>query len=88
MRTLTSTFRTADAEKRSRLNRAQQASPATARQLRNLIEKQRAAVSQLDQTKLPRGKRARLVAKQLRLEQRFLKRSAVEIDKRRFGAVR
>src|SRR5687768_12271354 len=81
----------ANAEERSRFDRAQQLCLQLCRQLRHLVEKQRAAVSQLDQTKFPAfraGKRARLVAKQLRLEQRFLKRSAVEIDKRRLGAVR
>jgi len=75
---------TTDAEESSRLDRAQQFCLQLRGQLCNFIKKQRSTVSQLDQTELSTfraGKRTRFVTKQLRFEQRLLKRSAVQIDK-------
>src|SRR5215213_1230543 len=82
---------TTNSEERARLNRSQKFCLQLRRQLRHFVKKQGTTVRKLDQAELPAfraGERARLITKQLRLEQRLLKRSAVQIDKRRISTVR
>src|SRR2546423_4212174 len=81
----------ADAEERSCLYCAQKFCLQSSRQFGHFIKKQRAAVSKFDQAEFTRfrsGKRAGFVSKQLRLEQRFLKSRAVQIDEGAVGALR
>src|SRR6266478_3066376 len=73
----------AHAEKGARLDRSQQFRLQAGRQFSYLIQKERAAVRQLNQTQFASfgaGKRTRLVTEQLRLEQRLLEGCAVQID--------
>src|ERR1043165_3591707 len=80
-----------DSEERARLDRAQQLRLQLRRYLRHFVKKQGSTVREFDQTKLPAlraRERARFITKQLRLEQRLLKRSTVQIDKRRVRAIR
>src|SRR5215203_1772469 len=82
---------TANPEERARLDRAQEFRLQLRRQLRYLIEKQRSAISQLNQPQLSTlssGECSSLVTKQLRLEQRLLERSTVQINERSVRAAR
>src|SRR5262249_29876100 len=79
-----------DAEKRARLNRAEQLCLQAGGQLRDLVEKKGATIGQLDQSELAGlgpGKRACLVSEQFRFQQCLLKCSTVKIDKRGLGAI-
>jgi hypothetical protein len=82
-------LRAADPADRARLERAQQLRLLIDRELADLVEEQRAAVGFFERADAPRvgaGERARLVAEQLRLEQRRRDRRAIDRDERPAGA--
>ena len=79
----------ADAVERVGLNRAQELRLELRRELRYLVQKDRAVVGQLPQAQLAplrAGERARLVAEELRLQERLLEGRAVQVNERAFGA--
>ena len=81
----------AHAEKCARLDCSQQFRLQAGRQFRHFIQEKRTAVRQFNQSQLARlraGKGAGLIAEQLRLQQRFLERRAVQIDERSISAMR